>query len=576
MVKRIRGKIAQRRKVLSSMVKRIRGKIAQRRKELSSMVKRIQIPGSERFALPKAKKTGPAKLDNEITVTVYIRRGSGNADLTEMMKNMAERPFSLPYLSRSEFAEQYGIEADAVKRVEKFAREYNLEVKETNTASGTILLCGTVENFNKAFKVELSEYEHPDFKYRGRTGPIEVPEELSDIVLAVLGLDNRPQTRPHFRVLNESRTENFTRSLASRNSYTPVQIAQLYNFPQNVDCSGQCIGIIELGGGYNEKDLEQYFSKLGVPKPQVTAVGVNGGKNAPEGNPDGADGEVMLDIEVAAAIAPGAKIAVYFAPNTDAGFLNAVTTAVHDKKNNPSVISISWGSAEANWTSQAIQAMNQAFHDAAALGVTICSAAGDNGSSDGVTDGSVHVDFPASSPYVLACGGTKLQGSGQTISSEVVWNEQNHGATGGGVSDVFGLPDWQSNAKVPVSANAGGKAGRGVPDIAGNADPVTGYEVLVDGQFFVIGGTSAVAPLWAGLVAIFNQQLGRPVGFLNPALYQIGQKGGGFRDITNGNNDTSGNGSYPSSPGWDACTGWGSPNGVNLLQALQAMQPAGV
>jgi kumamolisin len=540
------------------------------------MVKRIQIPGSERSALPKAKKIGPAKLDNEITVTVYIRRGSGKADLIEMMKNMAEQPFSLPYLSRSEFAEQYGIEADAVKRVEKFAREYNLEVKETNTASGTILLCGTVENFNKAFKVELSEYEHPDFKYRGRTGTIEVPEELSDIVLAVLGLDNRPQTKPHFRVLNESLTENFARSQASRSSYTPVQIAELYNFPQNVDCSGQCIGIIELGGGYNEKDLEQYFSNLGVPMPQVTAVSVNGGKNAPEGNPDGADGEVMLDIEVAAAIAPGAKIAVYFAPNTDAGFLNAITTAVHDKENNPSVISISWGSAEVNWTSQAIQAMNQAFHDAAALGVTICSAAGDNGSSDGVNDGSVHVDFPASSPYVLACGGTKLQGSGQTISSEVVWNEHNNGATGGGISDVFGLPDWQSNAKVPVSAKTGGKAGRGVPDIAGNADPVTGYEVLVDGQSFVIGGTSAVAPLWAGLVAILNQQLGRPVGFLNPALYQIGESGGSFRDITNGNNDTSGNGSYSSSPGWDACTGWGSPNGVNLLQALQAMQPAGV
>jgi kumamolisin len=220
--------------------------------------------------------------------------------------------------------------------------------------------------------------------------------------------------------------------------------------------------------------------------------------------------------------------------------------------------------------------MNQAFHDAAALGVTICSAAGDNGSSDGVNDGSVHVDFPASSPYVLACGGTKLQGSGQTISSEVVWNEQNNGATGGGVSTVFSLPDYQTNAGVPALAGNGGNKGRGVPDIAGNADPVTGYEVLVDGQSFVIGGTSAVAPLWAGLVAIFNQQLGRPVGFLNPALYQIGQKGGSFRDITSGNNDTSGSGSYTSGPGWDACTGWGSPNGVNLLQALQAMQPAEV
>jgi len=237
---------------------------------------------------------------------------------------------------------------------------------------------------------------------------------------------------------------------------------------------------------------------------------------------------------------------------------------VHDGVNKPSVISISWGSAEANWTAQAMTQFDQAFQAAAAMGVTICVAAGDNGSGDGVADGQAHVDFPASSPNVLACGGTKLLASGPaTIGSEVVWNEgATTSATGGGVSAYFALPAYQARAGVPVSA-ATGKVGRGVPDVAGDADPATGYEVRVDGQSFVIGGTSAVAPLWAGLVALMNQKLGHPVGFLNPMLYGSLVGKGVTHDITAGNN-----GSYAAKAGWDPCTGWGSPDGAKLVQAL--------
>jgi kumamolisin len=280
----------------------------------------------------------------------------------------------------------------------------------------------------------------------------------------------------------------------------------------------------------------------------------------------------MLDIEVAGAVAPGAKIVVYFAPNTDAGFLDAVNTAIHDTLNKPSAVSISWGGAESGWTNQAMQAMNNAFQDAAALGVTICCASGDSGSTDGVDDGLLHVDFPASSPYALGCGGTRLEGSGSTITNEVVWNEGvGGGATGGGISDVFDLPNWQANANIPPSANPGGRIGRGVPDVAGDADPVTGYQVLVDGDQFTIGGTSAVAPLWAGLIALVNQKLGHSVGYLNPGIYGLppSSVSVAFHDIITGNNDITGNnGPYPARPGWDACTGWGSPDGVKLLSAL--------
>jgi kumamolisin len=271
---------------------------------------------------------------------------------------------------------------------------------------------------------------------------------------------------------------------------------------------------------------------------------------------------VLLDIEVAGSIAPGAKIVVYFAPNTDQGFLDAITTAIHDTTNNPTVISISWGGPESSWTSQALTNFDQAFQAAGAMGVTVCVAAGDNGSTDGVSDGSNHVDFPASSSFALACGGTTLQTSNEQIVSEVVWNDlPNGGATGGGVSNVFPLPTWQNGFNVPAPSVKGG--GRGVPDVSGDADPNSGYNILVDGQNEVVGGTSAVAPLWAGLVARINQKMGKSIGFLNPLIYAQAVETSGFHDITQGNN-----GAFSAAVGWDPCTGLGSPDGVPLEAAL--------
>jgi kumamolisin len=291
---------------------------------------------------------------------------------------------------------------------------------------------------------------------------------------------------------------------------------------------------------------------LGLTPPTVVAVSVDGGTNAP-GDPNGADGEVALDIQVAGAIANGARIAVYFAPNTDQGFIDAITTAVHDTTNKPSVLSISWGGPESSWPQSSVTALDNACQSAAALGVTITVACGDNGSSDGGSGN--NVDFPASSPHVLACGGTELIGSGSTIEEEVVWNDQSSGggATGGGYSTLFPLPSWQSSAGISGS-------GRGVPDVAGDASPETGYNILVDGQQEVVGGTSAVAPLWAALMALINQQRGTPVGFVNASLYTDGAD---FHDITQGSN-----GAYSAGPGWDACTGLGSPNGAEIAGAL--------
>jgi len=534
---------------------------------MSTPKKQLPVAGSERAPLEGARAVGPADPDEIIEVTIRLRPKSGNKPFVgagEFSKPIDQRRT----LSRAEFEKQHGADPSSIKLVESFAREHGLTVKESSAARRTVILSGTVAAMNKAFGVELKQYEHGAGKYRGRTGPVHLPAELHAVVEGVFGLDNRPQAKPHFR---RRREHAGARAHAQGVSYTPIQVAALYDFPTKVNGSGECIALIELGGGFNPNDLTNYWSQLKLSTtPTVTAVSVGNGSNSPTGDPNGPDGEVMLDIEVSGAIAPGVKIVAYFAENTDAGFLNAITTAVHDSTNNPSVISISWGGPESSWTQQAMTSMDEAFQAAAAMGITVCVAAGDDGSTDGVNDGLQHVDFPASSPNVLACGGTRLIGSGTTISSETVWNElnSNEGATGGGISDVFPLPSYQSAAGVPPSANPGGKVGRGVPDVSGDADPTTGYVTLVDGQSGVIGGTSAVAPLWAGLIALINVSVGKPVGFLNPLLYQANEATD-FHEVTSGNN-----GAYSAHAGWNACTGLGSPDGLDIAETLGAPESA--
>ena len=516
------------------------------------------LRGSEREALPGARSLGKADPKERFEVSILLKRQSG-AVLGDHAARLArgERP-ERP-ITREEFARRFGAHPEHLAAIRKFASAYGLTVVREHAARRTVVLSGTTEQFNKAFGVDLQRFESPAGSYRGRVGAVQLPEELHDIVDAVLGLDNRAQAKPHFRRRPESASAAAPRDGAG--TFTPPQLAALYDFPP-AGGQGQTIAIIELGGGYNAGDVAAYFSELGVSPPTVLAVAVDGADNQPTGDPNGPDGEVELDIEVAGAIAPSATIAVYFAPNTDAGFLDAVTTAVHDTTNKPSVVSISWGAPESQWTQQSLTAMDQAFQDAAALGVTVCVASGDNGSSDGINDGADHVDFPASSGFALACGGTSLQASAGQITGETVWNNGGTGgASGGGVSAVFALPPYQQGLQVTdANGNASPLSNRGVPDVSGDADPATGYVVRVDGSDTVIGGTSAVAPLWAGLIACVNASRGAPVGLVQPVLYP---SAGALNDITQGNN-----GDFGAAVGWDACTGLGSPNGKAIAAAL--------
>ena len=506
-----------------------------------------RVRGSERQPLPGARKKGPAPADDLMYVTVVVRPKEQVGSRAEDVG--ATPPTARTYLSREELAESHGADPADLARVEEFAKRNGLEVVRTHVARRSVILRGPVESFRTGFGVELDRWDYSGGNYRGRTGSVHVPPELAQVVEGVFGLDDRPSVGPQ---------------ASGSGPFYPIEIAQLYSFPAATDGTGQTIAMLQFGGGFREEDLRTYFKALKLPVPKVVAVSVDGAANTPTGrstNPY--DGEVMLDIQVAGAAAPGATIVVYFAPNTDQGYIDAVTKAVHDTENSPTIISISWGQAEPRWTEQTMRAVDAAFQEAALIGVTVCCSVGDSGSSDRVAGGAPHVDFPASSPHVLGCGGTTLSARNGSIDSETVWNNPDGGATGGGVSAVFPLPSWQANAQVPASTNAALGAGRGVPDVAGHADPLGGYRFRVDGVDTSAGGTSAVAPLWAGLLARVNERLGVPVGFVNPLLYAQLAGTDAFRDITSGNN-----GAYEAGAGWDPCTGLGSPHGENLVAGL--------
>ena len=533
----------------------------------------VPISGSERKPNAKATRIGLTSPSTILDVTVRIRS-------REPLPSISAGD-ELQRMTHQEWEAKHGADPNDIDKVVEYAKSCGLEVVATSSAERRVLLSGSAAAFSKAFNVELHDYREAARRFRGRSGPVYLPKSLEGVVTGVFGLSDEPFAQPHF--CRGASVAHATASFPS--GLTPIDVAHHYNFPTNLDGTGQTIGIVELGGGFNQNELTTYFGRLGVNPPPIKVFQFpGGGSNNPgtdalaAGNPDV---EVALDIEVAAAVAPGAQIVVYFAPSAeDQSFLDVMTAAVHDSENKPSIISLSWGGPESAATSQFQDSLDEVLQAAAHLGITVCVASGDNASADfplndpqNPWDGTAHVDFPASSPFSLACGGTQILGTG-TSTGEVVWHPAQNEGTGGGVSRAFPLPDYQANAGVPKAKNPPGRVGRGVPDVAGDAAQESGYQILCDGQSFPdvthdppvppVGGTSAVAPLWAGLLALINQGLGKNVGFINPILYQLSPASGAIQDITSGDN-----GDYQAGPGWDPCTGLGVPNGQLLLKALQ-------
>ena len=517
------------------------------------------------------RKTSP---NQWIEITLGVARKKKLPTLATLEK---QKPKERKYLTRDQLESEFGASEDAIKKIDAYAHDHNLQVTRSEPGAARVRVGGTVKDINDTFAVTLFDYHHEKLgNFHGHTGPVSIPDELNGAVTGAFGFNNHRHLRR-----NKAKPVLLTpmASAPRRAWFEPPELATLYNFPKATG-KNQCIGLLEFGGGVEDDSVTAYFQKLGIAKPNVVTIPVNNVSVDPASDPN-STGEVMLDVDVAGALAPDANIAVYFSTFDEKGLIDAISAVIADKTNDPSVVSISWGWDENQtfqnsilWTPLAIEHISESFLAAAQLGITVCVSTGDDGSEAQVQDGRAHVNYPATDPSVLAVGGTTLhKKSGQVpaIASELVWNDGPGSGTGGGISDYIAVPSWQQGI-VPPSINPTNFQGRAIPDVAANADPDTGYLTYSGGQFGIVGGTSASAPLWGALIALCNQQLNARVGNFNALLYSTIGPNKVLNDITQGNNDTDGllNGQFAAGPGWDACTGWGTPDGQKLLAALQS------
>jgi kumamolisin len=547
-----------------------------------------EIKGSGKKVARGAHVAEPADPKEVIEVLVRLKRKT----------KLPGPPKPGQRMTRKAFEAKHGSDPADIKKVQAFAKHFRLAVAQVLPAERSLILKGKVADLEKAFKVELRRHRFDnEASYRGRVGTISVPSAISDAVVGVFGLDDRPVVWRALRVeAPAAAAAGGSQTRGPITEFFPNQLARLYNFPTGVDGTGQNIGIVELGGGYRNQDLGTYFAKAGVAHPPsfVTRPVKGGATNAPAPNDqDQPDVEVLLDMEVAGTVAPGAKLFMYFVKDgSDKQILLGISAAVHDKTADISVLSLSFGGPEYDTTtmgtgqgdaglSQWQDNLNDIFQGAGQLGITVCVATGDQASFGIPTnspyfDGKAHASFPASSPYALACGGTHIVTPTAGHPVEEVWHPATGVGTGGGISRYFAVPSYQTGIVTQKSVNPAGGTGRGLPDVCADAAQESGYRVLCDGLWYPdatsnpqrppIGGTSASTPLWAGLIALMNQSLKTRIGFINPLLYKIGSPSGAFFDVTKGNN-----GDYQAKAGWDPCTGLGSPNGVALLAALKPL-----
>jgi kumamolisin len=522
---------------------------------------RIALAGSYRAAPEGATYVGDVDPDERIVVALHLKRRSPDKYQPGSAGDLAR--LSEPVTRRTLTAQRRRTHARAAARVRKFANANGLAVGGVDLAQRVVTLEGTARQMAQIFGATLCFYDDGCRRYRGRIGHLMIPTEIAPWTRAILGFDQRPLS---------AAPVNRLRALAGAGAGAglwPTEIAALYGIPLDRDASSVCVGIIALGGGYLATDLEKALAGMGRDNRVVIDQSVAGNNNDFSGG-SVADQEIALDLQIMAGLLPKTRIVVYFASDRIPGLIAAINQAIFDDVNRPQVLSVSWGSAEKFWTDPDRDAMQAVLADAKRLKVSVVFAAGDELATGGLTDGKAHVWFPASSPYALGCGGTlpKLVADGAGVAAETVWNEGGSG-TGGGISDAFPVPDYQSNLALPPSVNDGA-ARRGVPDVAGAAAGTPGYRIVLDGSETVKDGTSAVAPLWAALIAIANAQRGAPLGFVNSALYSNPSL---FRPITQGDNRVGGKG-YDAGPGWNACTGLGVPKGADIIAALAAVPVA--
>ncbi|MEM7159400.1 MAG: protease pro-enzyme activation domain-containing protein [Myxococcota bacterium] len=556
---------------------------------------RTTIADSERPPLDLAASNDASA--EEFVVSLVLRaggEGSGLPTASEMEERARQGAAPLSY---DEFTRQYGASDDDVAKVRDFAQAHGLSVGTVDRTSAVVDVAGSVDRLANAFNVDLKKLVGDNGEFLHHTSPASVPSELAGIVGFAFGLSGQPTQRGRASLHHRPTTDDDTTPQATP-SYTTSRLAEIYDFPP-LDGSGQVAGIIELAGGYQLSDIKAYLDELGLPMPTIVNVGPN------ERSQDFVSNlEVTMDLAIVASLAPKSTVVVYNANSKDYSFSDyyeIFRTAVFDRVNKPKVLSNSWSWPEVEGIKPnpaERKQFEELFIKAALLGITICSSSGDSGSLVTNLKGRIlaRTSFPVTSPMILGCGGTTLLAKDDDV-HETVWNsmaetlviEESEGSqgsnangmsTGGGVSRDVALPRFQSEARVPPQVTRKWVdgvltppvtfAGRGVPDVAANADLNTGYKYIYEGQAVTGGGTSASAPLWTGLFTRINQGLERPCGYVTPLLYhfqtEVTDGPSVFRPIDRGSN-----GAYEAHPGdrWNPCTGLGVPIGTRLLAALR-------
>ncbi|MBD0691942.1 protease pro-enzyme activation domain-containing protein [Streptomyces sp. CBMA123] len=520
---------------------------------------RVALPNTVNPAVAHSEKKGDVPAEQQISVAVSLKlRNTDQLDRFLTAVTTPGTPEFGKYLTPEQFSARFAPTQQSVDQVKAYLATQGLTVGDVSANRQVVNAHGTAAQISQAFGTHESSYLDPQLNraFFANDAAASIPAELASVVQGLSGLDNHAVRKGRIAKPNSVAPNAAT---ATPTGMTPAQYQGAYNLDKTgADGTGTTVALWEFDG-YKSSDLTTYDAQYGLTGPAVSTVSVDGAGY--DSSPGQGEGEVELDSEIVRGAAPKATQLLYEAPNSDQGEIDMANKIVADDK--VSVISISWGTCEPDTTASSMTAVDNAFKQAAAEGISVFSASGDDGSKDCTRSASgasvTSVDFPASSPHQTGVGGTKLQVTGGNgYSSESAWS-----TAGGGVSTVFGKPSWQTGTGISGTM-------RTVPDVASNADPQSGFAIYSGGAWDVYGGTSAAAPLWAGYAAQFNQKAkaaGQPaLGEASPRLYAVANGAGygsAFHDVTSGANQD-----YSAKTGYDQVTGWGSPVADALTTAL--------
>ncbi|BDS09693.1 S53 family peptidase [Aureispira anguillae] len=501
-------------------------------------------------------------LNSTIEVRFYSPPASHSENEQKQLNDLlSQHPKNRNYISFSEYQKRFSIPKDEVNNLLKFAAQKEIKA-EFNPLKREVVLHATANLF-QSIEDKRDSVTSETLNVLNNLGDLTF-DTTKAIPETEVDSDTKKPHRGFIKQHFEQRptSSKIDKTISATTSYSPLDFIQAYNFPEG-DGKGQTIGLIELGGTFTHQDMTQFFQGLGLEVPTIEVVG------APSKVPANENVEVTSDIQIAGALAPKAKLVIYYGKS----IIEAVKTALSDTKNNPTILSISWAGSEFNYSETELQELNSAFYEAALRGITVIAASGDHGAYNGLQYPNVNV--PTNNPFVLGCGGTTIQIQNGQLTQNRVWYEQVSNTmvgTGGGYSRRIPIPAYQQTAsnlylsRHPQYVGYNPTNGRAIPDIAANAAMASAYKIVFNGAWMPMGGTSLSTPLWAALIARLNQSLGYQLGFINNLLYQL-ENSNAFIQAPQGNN-----GLYIAAYGWDPCTGLGSPNGKALLQAIQQLE----